>query len=190
MSLKIKHKSKNKESGQRKESGFTLIELLVVIAVIGLLTSVVLASLSGARARARDAARLQEIDGLIKAIKMYEVAYNALPGEGDTDGAQISPKCNSDLKNDLMSAGLISVVPADPIDNANCTDLNDENLFFYGWDSTHCCEGSYCRGRHGGASVSGHRYCGGVRKRKARREGFVCGNGKPDGGIDAVEERL
>ncbi len=46
----------NKQTKARGERGFTLIELLVVIAIIGLLSSVILASLNGARNKGADAA--------------------------------------------------------------------------------------------------------------------------------------
>jgi prepilin-type N-terminal cleavage/methylation domain-containing protein len=51
--------------------GFTLIELLVVIAIIGLLASIVLASLNGARMKARDTQRIADLHEIDVAIQFY-----------------------------------------------------------------------------------------------------------------------
>lgn len=55
----------------RSNDGFTLIELLVVIAIIGLLSSVVLANLSSARAKSRDTKRALDIRGVMSALELY-----------------------------------------------------------------------------------------------------------------------
>ena len=60
-------------------SGFTLIELLVVIAIIGVLASVVLASLNSARAKSRDARRRTDINQLRLALELYYDANGSYP---------------------------------------------------------------------------------------------------------------
>jgi prepilin-type N-terminal cleavage/methylation domain-containing protein len=59
---------------QKKTAGFTMVELMVVITIIGLLASVVLASLTDTRARARDAQRVQMVKELQKALELYRNA--------------------------------------------------------------------------------------------------------------------
>ena len=53
------------------KKGFTLIELLVVVAIIGILASVVLASLSTARGKGNDAKAKSQLDNMRSAAEIY-----------------------------------------------------------------------------------------------------------------------
>jgi prepilin-type N-terminal cleavage/methylation domain-containing protein len=59
--------------------GFTLIELLVVIAIIGVLSAVVMTSLNAARAKARDASRMQAVHEIQNALQLYYTDTGSYP---------------------------------------------------------------------------------------------------------------
>ena len=63
------------------KKGFTLIELLVVIAIIGLLSTMAVVALSGARKKARDARRISDIKQVQTALDMYYSGHDGYPQE-------------------------------------------------------------------------------------------------------------
>jgi len=71
--------------GIKYNKGFTLIELLVVISIIGLLSSIVLASLNSARIAARDSRRVQDLNAIRTAVQLYYEDYGYYPKAGNCD---------------------------------------------------------------------------------------------------------
>ncbi len=62
---------KNMKVAQNKQKGFSLIELLVVMFIIGLLTTVLLPNLMGARQKAKDTQRINDMNSIKGALRLY-----------------------------------------------------------------------------------------------------------------------
>jgi type II secretion system protein G len=92
------------------QRGFTLIELLVVIAIIGLLASIVVASLSSVQSRGRDARRMADVDAIRKALTIY----NSDNGMYPSAAATTTLAATSSVGTALVSGGAISTIPSDP----------------------------------------------------------------------------
>ena len=90
----------------RKQRGFTLVELLVVIAIIGILAGIVLASMSGARSKGRDAKRVADIKQLQLALQLYYDGNGKYPSGNGSVSSTLST---------LTSGNYLSVLPTDPL---------------------------------------------------------------------------
>ncbi len=103
--------------------GFTLIELLVVIAIIGLLSSVVFASLNSARQKARNARSIADLAQLKTALELYYNDNNAYPStSGRYDGLY---SCWGNSTTDWipgLAPNYIPTLPRSPNNSTNCGD--------------------------------------------------------------------
>ncbi len=98
-------------SATARTRGFTLIELLVVIAIIGILASIVIASLASARVKSRDARRLADISTIQKALALHIAAGTSYPISVASTTLTGTDAVSTSLKN----SGSIGAIPPDPL---------------------------------------------------------------------------
>ena len=104
---------------KRRDNGFTLVELLVVIAIISLLSSIALASLNQARAKAHDAYRKSSMEQVQLALYLYHDTNNSYPSTGGAwwglsvnGGSRTTSGPNAYIPE--LTPTYISTLPADP----------------------------------------------------------------------------
>lgn len=134
-----------------KQKGFTIIELMVAISIIAVLAGIVISNIRQYQAKANNAAILQKISNIQKALEMYKSQYGvypyqaALTGTAADDPAYVngadlyacwghSPTFIGGLTTKLVNTGIIGNIQDytdNPIGSKPCTLNGQGNNFFH-----------------------------------------------------------
>jgi prepilin-type N-terminal cleavage/methylation domain-containing protein len=115
------------------KKGFTIIELLAVIAIIGILSAIVLSSLSTIRAKSRDSKRQADMAQMKLAMELFYDANSRYPNCGSPSPitcCSTGPCGPSGTWSamEVISQGFLPSMPTDPI---NSTGSSGYGYFYY-----------------------------------------------------------
>jgi len=106
---------------KNNKKGFTLIELLVVISIIGLLSTISVVALNGARKKGRDAKRVGDIRQMQTALELYfndNYAYPIAATALTLGGSTADTLCKTaGFSGTCGGTTYMGIVPANPTPN-------------------------------------------------------------------------
>ena len=113
--------------------GFTLIEMLTIIAIIGILATMVVVNVSGARIRARDTKRLADVKSIQNALEMYFYKTKTYPSDtNDNPLVNCGGISIADLGVEL--GPYLETIPTDPQPITNAAFCGAQN-YWYSYDT-------------------------------------------------------
>lgn len=98
------------------KKAFTLVEMLIVVVIIGILAAALIPKLTGAEAKARDAARKANLNQINTALRQFFNDYWAYPGTGNTTLSidnvswDIAPKYITSLPTDPQAQRTVAAI--------------------------------------------------------------------------------